>query len=186
MREGVGGVTTLNGRYNSLPKLSDFCFLKGAFEAVVLCLRHISQSLEQGVSVSRTSWSRRTMTLSVPSWPPEYFQLGSWGFDYILWVLIVTDPAHRWLHFIRAREGRILPVEPGHLGRSALAVRWPGPSRDGEGHVSSSYSPWVVWLSTYLHLSAGASFSLHPSPPSLSLRRLNILLPGLLLFSKTP
>lgn len=54
-REGVGGVTTLNGRYNSLPKLSDFCFLKGAFEAVVLCLRHISQSLEQGVSVSRTS-----------------------------------------------------------------------------------------------------------------------------------
>lgn len=55
MREGVGGVTTLNGRYNSLPKLSDFCFLKGAFEAVVLCLRHISQSLEQGVSVSRTS-----------------------------------------------------------------------------------------------------------------------------------
>lgn len=73
MGEGVDGVATLNGRYNSLPKLSDFCFLKGAFEAVVLCLRHISQSLEQGVSVSRTSWSRRTMTLSVPSWPPRVF-----------------------------------------------------------------------------------------------------------------
>lgn len=106
-----GGVTTLNGRYHSLPKLSDFCFLKGAFEAVVLCSRHISQSLEQGVSVSRVSWSRWTMTLLVPCWPPEYFQLGSSGFDYILWVLIVSDPAHRWLHFIRAKASRILPVE---------------------------------------------------------------------------
>lgn len=108
-----GGVTTLNGRYNSLPKLNDFCCLKGAFEAVVLCLRHISQSLGQGVSVSRASSSRWTMMLFVPCWPPEYFQLGSSGFDYILWVLIVTDPAHRWLHFIWAKEGGILPLEWG-------------------------------------------------------------------------
>lgn len=121
--------------------------------------------------MSRTSRSHWTMMLSVPPWPPVYFQLGSWGFDYFLWVLIVTDQAHHWLHFIQAKEGCILPVELGHLGRSALAVHWPQPSRDGEGHVSSSYSPWVVWLSTYLHLSAGASFSLHPSPSSLSLRR---------------
>ncbi|CAB1425110.1 unnamed protein product [Pleuronectes platessa] len=45
---------------------------------------------------------------------------------------------------------------------------WHLAPKDGEGHISSSSSPWVVWLSAYLHLSAGASFSLHPSPSSLS------------------
>lgn len=51
------------------------------------------------------------------------------------------------------------------LGRSQ-SVCWPPPSQDGEGHFSSSSSPWVVGLSAYLHLSTGAGFSLHPSPSS--------------------
>lgn len=55
-----------------------------------------------------------------------------------------------------------------------VAVCWPPPSRDGEGHVSSSSSPWVAWLSAYLHLSAGASFSFHPTPSSFSVSLLNI------------
>lgn len=57
---------------------------------------------------------------------------------------------------------------------SGAAVYWPPPSRDGEGHVSSSSSPWVVWLSAYLHLSARAGSSLHPSPSGFSLRLFNI------------
>lgn len=56
----------------------------------------------------------------------------------------------------------------------SMAVYLPPPSWDGEGHVSSSSSPWVVWLSGYLHLSTGAGSSLHPSPSSFSVRVLNI------------
>ena len=74
--------------------------------------------------------------------------------------------------FIRGKKGPSCWL--GHRSPISVAVCWPPPSQDGEGHISSSSSPWVVWLSAYLHLSAGASFSLHPSPSSLSVRLLNI------------
>lgn len=146
-----------------------------SFKVVVLRLRDTSQSLEQGVSVSRTSWSLsqdKDVLCSVRA--TRVLQPGFWGFDYILWVLIVTDLACRWLHFIPVKKGPVLPAELGASRPTSVAVCWPPPSWDGEGHVSSSSSPWVVWLSAYLHLSAGASFSLHPSPSSFSVRLLNI------------
>lgn len=34
-----------------------------------------------------------------------------WGFDYILWVLIVTDLACWWLHFIWGKKGPVLPPD---------------------------------------------------------------------------
>lgn len=36
-----------------------------------------------------------------------------WGFDYILWVLIVTDLAYQWFHFIWAKKGPRLLAEQG-------------------------------------------------------------------------
>lgn len=93
-----------------------------------------------------------------------------------------------WLYFMSPNcDWPNPPVAAFHLKKALLpccwlgasrpigmAVCWPPPRQDGEGHVSSSSSPWVVWLSAYLHLSSGACFSLHPSPSSLSVRLLNI------------
>lgn len=47
--------------------------------------------------------------------------------DYILWVLIVTDPAYHWLHFTPEKKGSTPPWLAEHF--------W-----------------WEVWLSIYLHL----------------------------------
>lgn len=71
-------------------------------------------------------------------------------------------------------SGLVLPAERGISANQHGCLLTSNPPWDGEGHVSSSSSPWVVRLSAYLHLSAGAGFSLHPSPSSLSLRLLNI------------
>lgn len=94
-----------------------------------------------------------------------------------------------WLYFMSPNcDWPGLPVASFHPGEEgvrsflisgaflviSMTVYLPPPSRDGEGHVSSSSSPWVVWLSGYLHLSTGPGSSLHPSPSSFSVRVLNI------------
>lgn len=55
------------------------------------------------------------------------FQPSFWGSDYILWVLIVTNPAYRWLHFTPEKKGS--------------APSW----------LAEHFS-WSVWLSISLHL----------------------------------
>lgn len=129
----------------------------------------------QGVSVSRMSDTlSRHKDVLCSALTTRVLETSFWGFDDSLWVLIETDPARWWLHFIRGKRVRSFPLT-GASRAIRVAVCWPPPSRDGEGHVSSSSSPWVAWLSTYLHLSAGTGFTLHPQPCSLSVRLLNIL-----------
>ena len=111
---------------------------------------------------------------SVLSWPPEYWRQGLGGFDYILWVLIVADPARSWFHFIWGRRCSASPPLLGHLGRRARLSADLHPRRTVRD--TSQVHPPLGWYGAQLTSTCphGPGLSLHPLASGSGPRLLNV------------
>lgn len=103
--------------YESQFKFVNTCFLERtsalSFKAAVVRVdREIHLSRWNKVCLFH-AWVKPDKDVLCSVLTTRVLQPSFWGFYYILWVLIVTDLARRWLHFIWGKKGPALPVDWG-------------------------------------------------------------------------